>query len=355
MKYPRTGGSTFLNMKHTPPEADAELPQLDFVRAAAVLLVFFAHLIHTLGYQHLGSAAHFGVLLFFVHTCLVLFMALERLSRTGPTATRFYVRRAFRIYPLSILAVVVVLTFHIPANTWSENVYVPPGTNTILANILLVQNVTGDPSILSPLWSLPFEVQMYLALPLLFILYKRYSVGAYSIWLAALVAAAVLSLWPAYARLLLFAPCFCSGIVAYDLIRKMPPWSFQTLAISLAILLVSFVSVARFTPLLVTDSIGSIIAGVVIGRSGAPSSAIVRLASHVIAKYSYGIYLAHLPLMWICFRHGAHLSAFVLFAITMLIVPFVLYHGVESPMIQLGRRISSYAPRMQAASAANSL
>jgi peptidoglycan/LPS O-acetylase OafA/YrhL len=325
----------------------SQLPQLDFVRSVAVLLVLFGHLIHTLGFQHLGSAAHFGVLLFFVHTCLVLFMSMERLHSNGGLFIRFYLRRAFRIYPLSILAVCTVVAFHIPPNTW-QGPYVFPGINTIAANITLVQNVTGDPSILSPLWSLPLEVQMYAVLPFLFVLYTRHSVRASIIWLGAFIAAAMFSLWPAAGNLVLYAPSFCAGIVAYDLARREPAWSFQVLALGLGILLFAFVSVARFTPLLVTDSAVTILAGIVIGRSGPPSSAIMRVGSHVIAKYSYGIYLAHLPLMWLCFHHGHEVGGFVLFAIAIVIVPFLLYHAIEAPMIRLGQRISNRIARRPA-------
>jgi len=78
---------------------------LDALRCTAVLLVLFAHLLMVLGHldvpvsKNLGvrDLAQLGVLMFFIHTSLVLMMSLQRLGPCKATA-RFYIRRAFRIY-----------------------------------------------------------------------------------------------------------------------------------------------------------------------------------------------------------------------------------------------------------------
>jgi peptidoglycan/LPS O-acetylase OafA/YrhL len=92
---------------------------LDILRSAAVLLVFFDHLLVVLGFDQtpalkkwgVESIGHFGVFMFFIHTSLVLMFSLERLRQAEPRALlrRFYIRRAFRIYPLSILVIVLAL------------------------------------------------------------------------------------------------------------------------------------------------------------------------------------------------------------------------------------------------------
>ena len=96
-------------------------PNLDILRAIAVLTVVVDHLIPTFAFRgyviphtvseltlHIGQS---GVLAFFVHTSLVLMYSLERIP--APThwaqAWRFYVRRAFRIYPLALVCVVAVV------------------------------------------------------------------------------------------------------------------------------------------------------------------------------------------------------------------------------------------------------
>lgn len=183
------------------------LSQLDFVRSVAVLLVFAGHLIHTLGFDRaFGTMAHFGVELFFIHTALVLFLSLERV---GGGFKEFYIRRAFRIYPLSILAVLLTIAFQIPPTSWGS-AYAWPGWPAVWSNLLLVQNITSQRSILTVLWSLPLEVQMYVLLPVLFALHRR-GVSLYVIFFCFVSLAFG---FPAFAKdrnLFLYGPCFCWG------------------------------------------------------------------------------------------------------------------------------------------------
>src|SRR2546423_15543731 len=80
-------------------------------------------------------------------------------------------RRGFRLYPLSILIVLAVYFLKIPAADFRAGVLLPVHVDTVglLANVLLVQNLTYAPYIVAQLWSLPFEIQMYLLLPTLFL------------------------------------------------------------------------------------------------------------------------------------------------------------------------------------------
>ena len=155
-------------------------PNLDVLRSLAVLTVMIDHLVPTLVARglavpawlveitaHIGQA---GVLAFFVHTSLVLMYSLGRMSSHHqglPLIGRFYVRRAFRIYPLAVACIALVLLFRVPAMTWRPT---PAVTGPVIAaNLLLVQNLWTRQSVLGPLWSLPYELQMYVALPVLFL------------------------------------------------------------------------------------------------------------------------------------------------------------------------------------------
>src|SRR2546423_12188612 len=95
---------------------------LDFLRAVAVLLVLAQHLCRRMHVEHVGwapttSLGLFGVLLFFVHTSLVLMYSLERRGLQGTLLLKdFYTRRIFRIYPLSILAVATALALHLASD-----------------------------------------------------------------------------------------------------------------------------------------------------------------------------------------------------------------------------------------------
>jgi len=128
---------------------------------------------HLSPYSILQQAiGHFAVLIFFVHTALVLLFSLERLSLTNGWVPRFYVQRAFRIYPLSVACVLLSLAFRI---AWPALIFEPRSTLSVGANLLLVQNLLHEQSSISaPLWSLPFEIQMYAVLPVVFWTIRKY-------------------------------------------------------------------------------------------------------------------------------------------------------------------------------------
>ena len=81
-----------------------KLPErnLNVLRASAVMAVLVDHLANAANHS-MALLGRVGVLMFFVHTACVLMASLER----NPSTFAFYVRRAFRIYPLAIAVVLV--------------------------------------------------------------------------------------------------------------------------------------------------------------------------------------------------------------------------------------------------------
>ena len=71
-----------------------------------------------------------------------------------------------RIYPLSIVAVLSVSCMAILSGGIFD-------FRVVIANLLLIQNITDSPSIPATLWSLPYEVQMYLILPFFFLMINK--------------------------------------------------------------------------------------------------------------------------------------------------------------------------------------
>ena len=117
---------------------------LDLLRSFAVLLVVGFHLakffdwhLETLRVTDFGML---GVMLFFVHTTLVLMFSLERQS-AGSNASLFVpfmVRRCFRIYPLAILLVTFAFLFHIPSDLqFGRFNLLHQSAGNFLANLLL--------------------------------------------------------------------------------------------------------------------------------------------------------------------------------------------------------------------------
>lgn len=319
-------------------------PNLDILRSVAVMLVFAQHLVLAVSYGAVNFDNRFlwgvdvwtlgraGVLLFFVHTSLVLMLSMARLQYTGwDLVWRFYVRRFFRIYPLSILCCVVVSVFCIPRSVLGEP-FVWTWRN-FLSNALLIQNLTGDKPLTGPLWSLPYEVQMYLALPFIFMVVRTRRIPI----LIALLIAAVFLGWRV--PLLEFAPCFLAGIFAFLLLhyrRELFPWwtwpLFLAGALSAYLLLDPSRVTARksWTLCMVVGLLAPFFQGCL--------NPTIAWTSKMIARYSYGIYLSHYPLMWIFFRRLTLPSEarYGLFAASLVVLPILAYHLLEKPLIDVG-------------------
>ena len=202
---------------------------LDFLRATAVSLVVVFHLLLffgkvTIGHINLRWMGLVGVLLFFVHTSLVLMFSLDR-EQTKLGGAKLYwsfvLRRCFRIYPLSILAVTIIYLLQLPMShlVAGHMMYIPTGTFGFLSNILLVQNLTNKESILGPLWSLPYEMQMYLFLPFLFLFANRIRSirPLLGLWVAAVAVAMVHARFGHMPDVVKYIPCFIPGIIAYKI------------------------------------------------------------------------------------------------------------------------------------------
>jgi peptidoglycan/LPS O-acetylase OafA/YrhL len=206
---------------------------LDLLRSSAVLFVVASHLPITAALvgnspYHTQSLGTFGVVIFFVHTCLVLMLSLDRdAGKAGgyPATTPFLIRRGFRIYPLSMVAVLAV-----SAIAWAQS-GVMPNWWAVISNLLLIQNFTGHQSTPLVLWSLPYEFQMYLFLPALYILVRRAGPSSpywlLTLWLAAIGLVAIFWRVGWNVDLIRYFPCFLPGVLAFalwQLPRRFPPW-----------------------------------------------------------------------------------------------------------------------------------
>lgn len=90
----------------------------------------------------------------------------------------------------------------------------------------------------------------------------------------------------------------------------------------------------------------SLATGLIIPQFGDMPVCWITRAAATIAKYSYGIYLSHLPIFWFAFvalREQPMLLRIATMAILSTAVPPALYLAVERPMIFLGKRLASAA------------
>jgi peptidoglycan/LPS O-acetylase OafA/YrhL len=337
---------------------------LDFLRSVAVLLVLVDHLFMAAGlaerFPLVYDMGRLGVLMFFVHTSIVLMLSLERSEERnsgGDLFRDFYIRRALRIYPLSIACVLLVCAFGVPQTP--GGVPAARGVFQIIASLLLVQNVAGQISVISPMWSLPLEVQMYVVLPFLYLFAKRHSVTDL---LKVGCAAALIGLpfdWALSMHLvrglgrldmLDYAPCFIAGVTSYRLSKNrtpsISPWLWPVAVFALVTLYLLWQTVfpdpTNRMPAY-REWVVCWVLGALIPQFREMKLRWLRSASHYVAKYSYGIYLGQVPALWIGFTFWPQASSAFKWGVSLLLLAgtaVASFHAIEYPGILLGKRVA---------------
>lgn len=318
-----------------------ESPNLDLLRSFAVSFVVIAHLAHQLGWLVSGydfeTLGRMGVAIFFVHTSFVLMLSMQR---HGAELAPFYIRRAFRIYPL---AMVMVLLSTLDTARWD-----PVSWSGVASNLLLIQNITGHPSTPSQLWSLPLEVQMYLVLPALFALSYRQDAlrSLAAVWLSCVAVAVVANAFGVKFSLLQFAPCFLPGVLAFilskRLTKRLAPWTlFAVVMFGAVAIPFAAGSGAREAPLFWALCLAL---GLTIPQAREFGQGIIASGAHSVAKYSYGIYFTHVISMGVAFAAFPALPVIVKWAIFFLALTALSVAGhrwVERHGIAYGTRLAA--------------
>jgi peptidoglycan/LPS O-acetylase OafA/YrhL len=338
--------------------ARTTLPErnLDVLRAIAVLLVLANHLANAL----IGHVTPFatwlgraGVQAFFVHTSLVLMASMEKDGAPEHSGwiKRFYVRRLLRIYPLAIAAIVVVLVLHVPPRTVFGGIE-SFSIGDIVANIALVQDLFHRPYILGVLWTLPLELQMYVALPLCYLAARKQSFRAMAVLLLVGLALAAIAtrgvdaipgIWRV--PVLKFVPCFLAGVLAYWLLRRakhamLPSWLW--IVIVAADIALGYVPNTIWPDSWMMRAVFCGILGVTIPLVANLRASQLTRAAHAIATYSYGIYLLHPIALWFGFnvlRDQSPIVRAIGIAGSLTLGCFAAYRLIEKPGIDLGRSL----------------
>jgi peptidoglycan/LPS O-acetylase OafA/YrhL len=317
---------------------------LDLIRAAAVLSVLFQHVCD---YNRLAPpmirwhVGQLGVITFFVHTSMVLMLSLERAKLQGTALFgSFYLRRFFRLYPLSVFCVTVAMitgqapVYEAPFRHWRFAEY--------LSNVMLTNNLTITDSMVGGLWSLPIEVQMYICLPFLFLLGRARPAGAVALLWVLSVPLAILQLHISCRLSVLgFAPCFIAGVIAWKLSlsvkRRLPGWLWPFAFAATAPI---FFLAAHKTDMYYRW-IFCLALGLAIPWFQEVRFRPLQVAAHAVAKYSYGIYLSHLAvIMWSFGLPVPVVARWVICGILTVAAPIAMFHCIEHPMIAAGQNVA---------------
>jgi peptidoglycan/LPS O-acetylase OafA/YrhL len=318
---------------------------LDIIRAVAVLSVFFAHLHDVVtGNNQSVLAWHFaqmGVLIFFVHTSMVLMLSLERTRLQGRALFgSFYLRRLFRIYPLSMFCVTCAMILNrspevgVSVRHWRWPEY--------FANLTLTTNLTYTDAMVGGLWTLPLEVQMYLILPFLFLLGRsRPRTALFLLWIASLPLAILQLHTTGRLNVLGYAPCFIAGVIAWKLSlsapRRFAGWLWP----------LGFVATWPFFFMATRQNdmyyrwAFCLALGFAIPFFQEIPFRPVRAVAHVVAKYSYGIYLSHIAIiLWTFSLPVSTAVKWAVFVPLAVITPVAMYHLIEHPLIAVGQTVN---------------
>ena len=309
----------------------ASLDGLRAIAAYTVVISHFSNRTKIYGGVLGEGAGQLGVMVFF--TLSGFLMARLYLAET-PTAANigeFARRRVARVVPLYL--VVVILAFLLTLLVGSSFPFVKIDTANLLAHLLFWQGA-------SVLWTVPVEMQFYLAFPLIWLLHAR--LGRRVVVLLGLVIAALLLLPDLeFPVLLRYAPFFMAGVIA-----SFVPRLSQTLAGDLAFLaccvcyVLLFPRIAIqfgiapadmwssliyliFVPVFLLAALNSPLAGRLLGGS----------AGHFLGAISYSVYLLHLPVLVVASRLGwldaANIVSLVVYLGAVTLVSWASFETIE--------------------------
>jgi len=138
--------------------------------------------------------------------------------------------------------------------------------------------------------------------------------------------------------LLRFVPCFLPGIIAFSL-----PQIPRLRSYLWPIFILGLVATFTLNPLLPMGWALCLVLGIAIPFFGEIQTKWVRTICKRIATYSYGIYISHQFCIWFALGVLAARPLWLRLGVlttSLVIVPVLLYHGLEKPMIRSGIRVA---------------
>ena len=343
---------------------------LDGLRALAVLAVLGCH------FAFLNQGAAVGVDLFFVLSgFLITSLLLRERQRAGAVSLwRFWLRRALRLFPALVCAVLFALVVAQWA-TPDERHATVAGLPWVFVYLGNWAKAAGGPHTLGLLvhtWSLAVEEQFYIVWPLVLTFWlgtRARPSRAATVMASLAVVAGVYNLWAmqhwggavAYFRTDTHAMGLCAGCALALAIKGRPEsvslstrgrWLLGVSALGAFVLFCVVCVLPGTTPraasmMLNAATLSSValVAFVVL----VPGNAWVRLLSRRgptwLGARSYGIYLYHYPLAVVFVEahlfHGAeHTAAVVACLVATVVIAAASYRWIETPFLELKNRFS---------------
>ena len=326
------------------------IPELDGIRAVAVLLVITAH-IHSAATMH-RAGGHYGVVIFFVLSgYLITSISLrEEKNRGRLSFAGFYIRRTFRIFPVYyfVLALyaVLILGLHISADKGPAFRYAMPYYLLYMQEVPYFLHNTGKTYPFYQSWSLGIEEKFYFTWPFIcFGLLRSRRLWRIPVAVTLIIVTAVSGVFFNSYTSILFG-CLLALLLQSSWARSVATrgslvgcYLIPSLLIALHVFVLPHLHGYPLDPLyatLVALWIGFLLHG---------ESVVGKLLSFpplvMIGKFSYSIYLIHV----LCLNAVEKVfpNPIVTYLGTVVLataIAGVLHVLLEQPMIKIGRRLA---------------
>jgi len=319
------------------------LPQLDGLRAVAIVLVVVHHALTPLPFGGLVGVDVFFVLSGYLITGLLL-AEYERTRRIG--LARFYVRRAIRLYPPLLATVAALFVPGLLLARHEAYFLMDVGAAlTYLTPVVLLVN-DGVSVIFRHTWSLGIEELFYLVWPLVLIQLLRVRrgraaavTGAIIIGLAILGVGVLQSLRGAEMAYVtrsgsLFLGCALALALHHRQTRPQPSAAWVgAVLLALGVVAGSSGLPEGFAVLLASGGSLGLTAYLARARSGLLVSALALPPVAYIGRISYEIYLWHYPLFMLASRlTGETFLALAWFCVPVSVLLAALTHALLAPL-----------------------
>jgi peptidoglycan/LPS O-acetylase OafA/YrhL len=342
---------------------------LDGLRGVAIVLTLFLHYVSRSEFfpvyhapwpiANLLDSFWSGVDIFFVLSGFLIGGIIIDNRNAVNFFRLFYLRRALRIFPLAFLAILLAyLAMPALGAGFPNDRQVPPLAYLLFINNLWTASGVSAYPPLGPMWSLSIEEQFYLIAPafILLVSHRR--------WLTALIIIVLASPW-----IRLFSPWLSVwdftlyrldglslGMLVAILLREQAflnyaaanQWSIKAITFGMVAITLLFSMSPEFSTrerIAFGISLNSFAAaGVIVylhfNRDSGFSRALSRTWLVVLGRWSYFLYLMHMPILFCVAALGLPHSLRPVAALAIcLLGARISWHYFEKPLIDYGRRV----------------
>lgn len=319
----------------------------DILRLILALLVVFAHwnaLTENKSTNFIFYISGYSVAMFFIVSGFLIFWSFDK----DNSKKNFFVKRFFRIYPLYLIIIILQTLFFIFysketniflyikyffVNIFYLN-FLSPSVGQTLSE-LHVNAINGS------LWTLKIEIMFYLAVPLIYFLYKKigiiFIIFLYFIsffWKYFMNYLHLESLSHQFPGQLKF---FVVGIIFYLLYERINHKHFHLISFISLISLISLIYIKNYSNIHIINFFGPILLGIICFY-------FVFFIKYIKIEFdfSYSIYVIHFPIIQIVLYFNLNpdnpLLSFCLIICLVFIFGFFLEKYVEKRFINFGKR-----------------